>query len=96
MIQYLCCSMCGGDYKLHPMDVESGLKMRKVEGKAHRPKVHQIKVIVDGQEESVTDVPVLLCDLCNEVIPDGTQAVALTMWRGPEPDRWEGTYFKDL
>lgn len=42
--------------------------------------------------------PTVVCDYCNDELPNGTEVIALTMWRParePEPENWEAEYFPE-
>ena len=53
--------------------------MRKVKFIAIRPEGMEI-TITAGDEVSHIPVPHLVCDLCNDYIPNGSPAIAITMW----------------
>ena len=93
MIRRILCAEC--DRKTnkpqHPEDVAMGWKRRRVQIRSKKPEVHQI-VMLAGGEKTVSDLPSLLCDLCNAGLPDGTEAFAITEWRSAresEPGPWE-------
>lgn len=78
--------------QLHPEDVADGWRMRRrTIDKAKRHDHHQIEIHVVGEPASIIPVPVLVCDFCNDEIPVGDRAVAVTMWQLPEgePGDWE-------
>lgn len=88
MIRKIYCEKCSVLLgPLHPEDVADGWQIRQVNIKAKKPAEHFI--VLNGVRE---DLPVMLCDLCNGPIPDGSKAVAVTQWRGPEPARWESAF----
>lgn len=61
--------------------------MRKVPIKARRPDNHQITIHAGPETNVMTSIiplPVLVCDHCNIDIPDGSDAIAVSMWRQEE------------
>ena len=87
MIRRLYCEKCGQRKPIHPEDARNGWHQRFVTFKATKPENLAITV-----NETMISVPPLVCDGCNVEIPDGTTAVANTMWQGPEPEQWETEY----
>lgn len=85
---------------MHPEDVLAGWNQRFVHGHAKKPAGHEIKIYTGGSLDKLkldkTIRPAsLVCDHCNEQLPDGTGSVAITMWRPAresEPDDWEKKY----
>lgn len=71
-------------------------KERRIDIIARKPVDHFITLttgIETGQPETKReDLPSLRCDACNESIPDGSKALAVTFWRGQEPEFWEHEY----
>lgn len=99
MVRTLLCEKCGVLTPMHPEDVAEGWKRRRIHGLAKKPAIHQIKTItkMPGGESKTTveGLPILICDDCCQELPDGTPAIAVTMWRedkeGPPLD-WESEY----
>ena len=91
MTRYLLCPGCEDRIPLHPDDKANGIQMRRTSLIAKKPEDLNIE-IHHGDETDIIPVTVLVCDLCNEAIPDGTRAVDVTMWEGPEPGPWEEEY----
>jgi hypothetical protein len=87
MTRYILCKPCGLKFKLDPEDVETGWHLRKVTGVGQKPADHAIKV-----NDRRIDIPSLLCDHCNDELPNGSAVIAVTMWRGAEPGTWETEY----
>lgn len=85
---------------MHPEDVLMGWTQRFVRGKAHKPPEHNVKFYSGENMESLKltetrELSTLVCDTCNEPIPDSSEAVAITMWRPQveaEPGEWEKEY----
>lgn len=99
MVRTLLCEKCGVLTPMHPQDVAEGWKRRRIHGLAKKPDIHQMKIIT-GSEEEVFDIPVLACDGCMQALPDGTPAIAVTMWREDKDGRyagfWEHEFLTDL
>ena len=95
MIRRIHCETCGVP-PCNPADQYDGWHQRTVALTARKPPEHYVEetVIEPGKSPKVTrtDLPTLVCDLCGQPIPDGTRCVAITMWRGTEPEPWEGNY----
>lgn len=100
MSRRILCEKCGvrENKPMHPEDVMNGFHRRRVEIRAKKPAVLQIKTY---QGKSTSDMKLvetenpasLMCDDCGNPIKDGDQAVAVTMWRGDvEPPAWEQDY----
>lgn len=90
----LLCKTCAAKFTLHPEDERDGWQMRKVPIVCKRPADLHITIIHAGGQER-TEVPVLVCDTCNDELPDGTACVAVTMWKeGDEIEigNWEKEY----
>ena len=93
MIRYILCPACAATFNLHSEeeDIADGWSMRKVPIKAKRPDNHQI-VITAGAETNIIPVPVMVCDLGNEELPEHSDCVAVSMWRSGrgeyEPAEW--------
>ena len=89
MSRNLYCKTCGEKYG--PMEEEDradGWRDRRVWQAVQKPADHVI--MVDGQR---TDLPSLVCDLCNAVIPDGEQALLVTTYHATAPvAAWEHEY----
>lgn len=93
MSRQLLCVTCASEFNLHSEDVANGMKMRKVHiNETKRPDRHEI-VISDGETTHRIPAPILVCDHCNDEIPEGTPAVAVTVWEASgEPENWEKEY----
>lgn len=93
MSRQLLCVTCASEFHLHSEDAANGMKMRKVHIKeAKRPEKLEVRIQA-GEEEHVIPVPILVCDHCNDEIPEGTPAVAVTIWEASgEPEDWEKEY----
>jgi len=93
MIRNLFCHECRERMELHPEDIVHGWKMRRVTiEKAKVPDHHQIEIHAGDQPVHIIPVPMLVCDGCNDEIPVGGKAVAVTMWQASqedEPGNWE-------
>lgn len=87
MSREIICEAChskAGD-NLHAEDKASGWHKRSVKLIAKKPEDHAITINGKKQPQMET----LRCDHCGEPIPDGTKAVAITMWRGSPIGNWE-------
>lgn len=73
---------------LHPDDVADGWQIRYKNLVVKKPASHAINFITDGKVRT-EELPQMICDGCGAPMPDGTPAVAITMWRGTEPPIWE-------
>lgn len=96
---YLACPKCGDRFHLHAEDIKNGYQIKKVILEAHKPKDLHIEVASGGsfdnmKTHTIIPIDVMVCDLCNDAIYDGSPAVAITMWRGKEPDPWWLEYGK--
>lgn len=91
MKREILCSTCAARrLPSHPDDIAAGYVSRRVEIKAKVPPNHGLTI--NGQFHPMEAIR---CDLCNEVLTDGTPAVALTTWnqnRESEPRLWEQEY----
>ena len=93
----ILCISCANKFKEHPDDIAEGWKTRKVQIKTRKPAQHSIEVYAGKSLDRLKlvkteDVPTIFCDHCNIELPDGTDAVAVSMWRGGEPGNWEKEY----
>lgn len=92
----LLCIPCGHDYAIGREDERDGWRLRKLQGLAHKPPVHNTTTttIEKGRQtmKVIEELPTLLCDLCGKSLPDGTPAIATTQWRSVEPPDWESEY----
>lgn len=84
--------------RLHPEDKAMLMEERRIEiDEARRPPDLTITTTVtEGGKttRNVEPVPVMKCDCCNGAIEEGTPCVAVTHWRGPQPQPWEQEYAK--
>lgn len=97
MSRSIYCEKCGELQPMHAEDVAMGFHRRRVEIMAKKPaelerKTYEGKSMADLRLVKVETLPSLLCDGCGCKIDDGTKAIAVTMWRGDEPARWEDQY----
>lgn len=95
--RYILCSKCSQRMQLHPEDERMGFKQRRVEipGVKTPPGLaRQVTTYGDDGHVSVerTELTSLVCDGCNDPVPDGTPVTAVTLYRGPEPEPWEEAY----
>jgi hypothetical protein len=86
------CPTCSAGFNIHPDDITEGWKLRRIAIKVHRPEQGHEIIIKSGDETSVIDVPIVVCDSCNCELPEGTDAFAVTMYKGQEPPAWEEAY----
>lgn len=77
---------------MHPEDAELGFKIRKTRIAAVKAPPELCIKISDGVNEETIPVPELVCDHCNAALPDGSPAVAVSMWRDGELAEWEHEY----
>lgn len=95
MIRYLLCNNCSDRFaELHREDIEAGWHLRRntIE-KSKRPE--DLCIEIRHQDEVARiPVPVMVCDGCNDEMPDGSNIIAVTMWQSPEaePGNWEAEY----
>lgn len=91
----LYCRKCASNRQLHPDDVRDGYVTRQVPVIAKLPPNLYIEVgPMDGPRDKIL-VTELVCDLCNDAIPNGTVAMAITTWnihREGTPVEWEKEY----
>lgn len=94
MSRNLYCPKCGERslQPMHPEDAAMGFHRRRVHLKAKKPAEHFMEIIDDtGTKRQY--LAALACDGCGVYIPDGSDAVAVTMWRGDnEIGAWEQEY----
>lgn len=91
----ILCPDCAKTFTMHPSDAADGWHMRKVEIKAKVPTdgSHRITVMAGNEIVSDTPVPCIVCDHCNDEIPEGSPGICVSMWRGnEEPENWERNY----
>jgi hypothetical protein len=92
MIRTILCEECDKRSRpQHPGDVALGWKRRRVQIRAKKPPVHEIRLIT-ALETTTTHLASLHCDNCNTPLADGTVAFAHTDWlesREGEPGPWE-------
>lgn len=94
MTRYILCPECGGKFKLHPEDHTKGFTMRKIPIIARKPENLEIVIHMSIVTEKIP-VTILVCDHCNVSIPDGSPAMAVTLWNEEvegEPGNWEQEY----
>lgn len=101
MIRRIHCEECDRMTRpQHNEDVALGWKRRRVQIRAKKPEVHEIKVLSGKSIESLAPTKTitlasLMCDGCGAPLEDGTPAFALTEWqesREGEPGPWEKDY----
>lgn len=91
----ILCPDCSSRFHMHPEDAADGWHMRKVEIKAKVPTdgSHRIEIMSGSNPATVIPVPLIVCDHCNDEIPEGSTGICVSMWRGQdEPDNWEQNY----
>jgi hypothetical protein len=86
------CPACAQEFNIHPEDIRDGWKLRRTPIKVHRPEQGHEIIIKSGDETSVIQCPMVVCDACNCELPEGTDAFGITMYKGQEPDMWEREY----
>jgi hypothetical protein len=93
MIRRILCPPCAQKLRpQHPEDVALGWKLRTTRGLAHKPAVHEVRII-SAESTEIKTLASLVCDTCGQAIADGSEAVAVTQWRGEgEPLAWEHDY----
>lgn len=94
MRRIVCEQCCQKHHRaLHPEDAAQGWVKRLVKLKVKKPAEHAIRIIGNGQTET-EHLPSILCDDCGDAIADGTEATAVSMWRGNEGvmEHWEHEY----
>jgi hypothetical protein len=88
MARRIHCVSCGVR-ALHKEDVANGWHQRSVRLRVLKPESHGIR-INGGPIEQITTIR---CDLCNAPIPNDTEAIAISEWRGDHPTReWESEF----
>lgn len=91
----ILCPDCSKSFALHPSDAADGWHMRKVEIKVKVPTdgSHRITVMAGDKVVSDTPVPIIVCDHCNDEIPEGQPGICVSMWQGTdELEDWERKY----
>jgi len=84
---------------LHPEDRAAGFQVRVVLIEVKKPEQHGIDVYEGNSLSAMAltkheELPAIMCDDCNQAIPDGTRAYAISMWRGGEMGAWEQEFGK--
>ncbi len=97
MSRYILCPKCSERMQLHPEDKRMGFKQRRVEIPGVRTPpglARQVTTFGDDGHVSVerTALKSLVCDSCNQPVPDGTPVTAVTLYQGEEPEPWEEEY----
>ena len=83
---------CASKFKLHSEDEENGMTLHKVPILAKLPPELFITITAGGQVDKIK-VTQLVCDFCNDAIPDGSPAVAATISSPDHPyEHWESEY----
>jgi|HubBroStandDraft_4_1064222.scaffolds.fasta_scaffold557507_1 hypothetical protein len=88
MSRRIYCNECHGNWKPHRQDVKEGWHYRTVFLSIKKPAVHTMTITTDGTTKT-SDVASVYCDLCGNAIPDGSIAMAITMWRENLIGDWE-------
>lgn len=91
----ILCPDCSAKFTMHREDSADGWHMRKVEIKVKVPTdgSHRIEIMSGMNPATVIPVPIVVCDHCNDEIPEGAIGIAVSMWRGEdEPGNWEQGY----
>lgn len=94
MKRELICPGCAETHELHPNDIADGFMMRKTFMPVKKPKDHCMEIQTQGMIQ-VIPLSELVCDHCSCELPNGSVAVAVTMWRKDqeeEPGNWEQEY----
>lgn len=109
MSRRILCPTCGDKWKPHPEDTRMGWRIRTVHLSLKKPDDHSVTVVSDMTPEEMmefvtkgapqgrgktTQLPEIYCDKCGEVVPEGTVALAVTMWREEQGKigNWEQEY----
>jgi DNA-directed RNA polymerase subunit RPC12/RpoP len=88
MARRIHCVTCGVR-ALHKEDVADGWHQRSVILRVHKPESHGIRI----NGGPVQEIPTIRCDNCNAPIPNSSEAVAISEWRGDNPTRdWESEF----
>ena len=91
MSRQILCKSCGDKWKMHPEDVQAGWQFRMVHLSIKKPDDHGIGLPGDGYFAR-ENLPSIICDTCGTEIPDGTIALAVSMWRESWMIPWEEKY----
>src|ERR1035437_5815073 len=92
MTRELLCMDCAPKFKLHEDDASNGMTLHKVSIRAKLPPELFIEITAGGKTDKFK-VTQLVCDLCNEAIPNGSIAVAATISSPDHPyEPWESEY----
>lgn len=107
MSRRILCQSCGYNWQPHPQDVKEGWQHRAVHLSINRPSDHSVTVITGMTTDEliefatkgaprgrgqVTPLPSIFCDTCGNEIPDGSVALAVSMWREHWMIPWEENY----
>lgn len=98
MTRRILCKECGHGWDLHSEDRARGVQMRAnwiTLGAV--PAGHGMTIIAEGGLPVREALSSIHCDLCNNKLPAGERAIAVTTWRSerePEPDSWEDQFGK--
>jgi hypothetical protein len=73
-----------------PMEAMAGFQRRVVEiAKIKKPKI----LVITMNGLPAEELKECRCDDCGAALPDGTQATAISVWRGTwEPNEWESEF----
>lgn len=91
MSRRILCKECGAKWKPHPQDVRDGWQYRAVHLVVKKPDDHSMTLITDDAI-TTSKLPDIYCDSCGDAVPNGSVALAVTMWRDGEIAEWEGGY----
>ena len=98
MITQIICQQCAANqYPFAQEDVLDGWKRRERRIKVQKPEDFNLEIdsfdpVTGAIAHTIIPVPIVVCDLCNVALPDGTTAVATTQYQGEEPEEWEHRY----
>ena len=109
MSRRILCQSCGDKWKPHPEDTRQGWRIRVVHVSLKKPEDHSVTVVTGMTSDELislmakgvpkgrgktTQLPEIYCDKCGEVVPEGTVALAVTMWRDEQGEigNWEQEY----
>jgi hypothetical protein len=108
MTRKIYCWKCGKNWRLNATDARTGYKSRKINIYLKRPGDLGLTVYDDLTADEAfalmqgkklkkpgkfSPTPKVVCDMCDAVLPDGTLAYAITLWREEDPPGpWEEGY----